>query len=50
MKPYRNLPEEQRHVQRLVTRFNADERLWRRLEGKRRLRRRFYPLMSAKLR
>ena len=50
MNPYRNLPEEQRRAQELVAQFNADERLWRRLESKRRLRRRLYPRMSAKLR
>jgi hypothetical protein len=50
MNPYGNLPRPQRHVQRLVAEFNADERLWRYLEGKRRLRRRLYPRMSAKLR
>ncbi|MBI2088120.1 MAG: hypothetical protein HYT78_05165 [Deltaproteobacteria bacterium] len=50
MNPYGNLRRSQRHVQRLVAEFNADERLWRYLEGKRRLRRRLYPRMSAKLR
>ena len=49
MSPYYNLFPEQRHVQQLVTLFNADEQLWRRLERKRRLRRRLYPHMSAKL-
>jgi hypothetical protein len=39
MNPYCNLPPEQRRVQQLVALFNADERLWRSLEGKRRLRR-----------
>jgi len=50
MNPYYNLPREQRRVQQLVTQFNADEQLWRSLEGKRRLRRRLYPRLSAKLR
>ncbi|OGQ82172.1 MAG: hypothetical protein A3F90_10030 [Deltaproteobacteria bacterium RIFCSPLOWO2_12_FULL_60_19] len=50
MNPYRNLPEQQRRAQEIVAQFNADERLWRRLESKRRLRRRLYPRMSAKLR
>ena len=50
MNPYYNLPPEQRRVQQLVTQFNADEQLWRSLEGKRRLRRRLYPRLSAKLR
>lgn len=50
MTPVYHLPPEQRRAQELVAQFNADERLWRRLEGKRRLRRRLYPRMSAKLR
>jgi len=50
MNPYYNLPREQRRVQQFVTQFNADEQLWRSLEGKRRLRRRLYPRLSAKLR
>ena len=36
---YCNLPTEQRPVQQLATEFNADEWLWRSLEGRRRLRR-----------
>jgi len=50
MNPYYNLSSEQQRVQKLVDRFNADERLWRRLEGKRRFRRRLYPRLPAKLR
>ena len=50
MNPYYNLSPEQRNVQQLVAQFNADEQLWQSLEGKRRLRRRLYPHMSAKLR
>ena len=50
MNPYYNLPPEQRRVQQLVTQFNADEQLWRSLEGKRRLRCRLYPRISARLR
>ena len=50
MNPYYNLPPEQRRVQQLVTQFNADEQLWRSLEGKRRLRRRLYPRISARFR
>ena len=50
MTPVYHLPAEQRRAQEFVAQFNADERLWRRLEGKRRLRRRLYPRMSAKLR
>jgi len=48
MTPYYNLPPEQRRVQQLVAQFNADERLWRSLEAKRR--RKAHPRMSAKLR
>jgi len=36
---HHNLPPEQRRVQRIVDRFNADEQIWRRLEPRRRLRR-----------
>jgi hypothetical protein len=39
MNPYYNLPSEQRRTQRLVDQFNADEKLWRKLEPKRRARR-----------
>jgi hypothetical protein len=49
MNRYYNLPPEQPLVQRLVTLFNADEQLWQRLEGKRRLRRRILPRLSPKL-
>ena len=48
MKPKNSLPPQQHTVQRLVTQFNADERLWRSLaekRGERRLRR---PRLSAK--
>ena len=38
MSPYYNLPPEQRAIQQLVDQFNADERLWRKLELKRRAR------------
>lgn len=34
-----NLPPEQRSVQRLVDHWNADERLWQKLEPRRLLRR-----------
>jgi hypothetical protein len=47
MNPYYNLPQEQRRVQQLVAPFNADERLWRRLEGKRRLRRKLLRHLPA---
>ena len=36
---YYNLPSEQHAVQRLVDQWNADERLWKKLEPLRRLRR-----------
>ena len=38
MNPYYNLPPEQRTTQRLVDQFNADKRLWKKLEPKRRAR------------
>ena len=50
MNLYYNLPPEQRRVQQIVARFNADEQLWGSLEGKRRLRRRLFPRVSAKRR
>jgi hypothetical protein len=46
MNPQYNLPLEQRPTQRLVEQFNADERLWERLEPRRRLRRKTRPLLS----
>ena len=49
MNLYYNLSPEQRLVQRLTTLFNADEQLWQRLKGKRRLRRRILPRLSPKL-
>lgn len=39
MNSYPNLPPEQRRVQRLVDQWNVDEKLWRKLEPRRRLRR-----------
>jgi hypothetical protein len=45
-----NLCPKQRHVQQLVTQFNADEQLWQSLEGKRRRRRKLQSRLSAKLR
>ena len=50
MNPYYNLPPEQRRVQQIVARLNADEQLWESLEGKRRLHRRLLPRVSAKRR
>lgn len=50
MNSYYNLPPEQRPVQQLVALFNDYELLWRCLEGKRRLRRRLHPRISAKFR
>ena len=50
MNPYSNLPPGQRPTQRLVDQFNADERLWKKLEPKRRERRKIRPRLSpAKL-
>src|SRR5712675_1976429 len=39
LNPYHNLPVNQRFTQRLVDQFNADERLWKKLEPRRRARR-----------
>jgi hypothetical protein len=50
MNLYYNLPPQQRWIQKLVAQFNADERLWRSLDGRRRLRRKLYPRLSAKRR
>jgi hypothetical protein len=49
MKRYDNLPPEQRPAQRLADQFNADERLWRSLEGKRKRRRKLGPRLPKKL-
>ena len=46
MNPYYNLPPEQRRTQRLVDQFNADEKLWKKLEPKRRARRKLRPRRS----
>ncbi len=48
MNPHPNLPPSQRRTQRLVEQFNADERLWQSLAGKRKLRRKLYPKMKVK--
>jgi hypothetical protein len=48
MNPYFNLPPEQRMTQRLVEQFNADERLWQKLEPRRRLRRKLRPRLGKK--
>jgi hypothetical protein len=48
MNAYYNLPPEQRATQRLVDQFNADERLWKKLEPKRRARRKLRPQLSRK--
>jgi hypothetical protein len=50
MNPYPNLPPSQRRTQRLVEQFNADERLWQSLAGKRKLRRKLHPKMAPKRR
>ena len=47
MNPYQNLPPEQRFTQRLVDKFNSDERLWKKLEPRRRARRKLFPGLSA---
>ena len=39
MNPYYNLPPGQRLTQHLVDQFNADERLWKKFEPRRRFRR-----------
>jgi len=46
MNPHHNLPTEQRPTQRLVDQFNADERLWKQLEPRRRSRRKIRPRLS----
>ena len=46
MNPYHNLPPEQRAAQRLVDQFNADERLWKELEPRRRARRKLRPRLA----
>jgi hypothetical protein len=48
MSPYSNLPHEQRSTQGIIDQFNADERLWKKLEPRRRLRRRLRPHLSKK--
>jgi hypothetical protein len=48
MNPYYNLPPEQRISQRLVDQFNADERLWKKLEPRRKARRKLRPRLSRK--
>ena len=48
MNPYYNLPPEQRMTQRLVDQFNADARLWKKLEPKRRVRRKVRPRLSRR--
>jgi hypothetical protein len=48
MNHYYNLPPEQRFTQRLVDLFNADEKLWRKLEPRRKARRKLRPRVSKK--
>ena len=48
MNPYYSMPPEQRATQHLVDQFNADERLWKKLEPKRRLRCKLRPRLSKK--
>ena len=46
MNLYYNLPLEQRATQRLVEQYNADERLWEKLEPRRRARRKLLTVLS----
>ena len=46
MNPHSNLPPEQCPTQRLVDQFNADERLWKKLEPNRAARRKIRPRLS----
>ena len=48
MNPYYNIPAGQRITQKIVDQFNADERLWQKLEPKRRLRRKMRPCLLRK--
>ena len=48
MNAYFNLPPEQRATQRLVDQFNADARLWKKLEPRRRVRRKLLSRLSQK--
>jgi hypothetical protein len=48
MNSYPNLPPEQRPTQRQIDQFNADERLWKRLEPRRKLRRKTRRHLSKK--
>src|SRR5258707_6194082 len=48
LNPYHNLPVNQRFTQRLVDQFNADERLWKKLEPRRRARRKLLRRLSEK--
>ena len=48
MNPYYNLPPEQRMPQSRVDQFNADERLWQKLEPRRQARRKLRPRLSRK--
>ncbi|MBM4142646.1 MAG: hypothetical protein FJ225_03500 [Lentisphaerae bacterium] len=41
-----NIPKRQQITQRLADQFNADERLWEKLEPRRRLRRKLRPRLS----
>ena len=46
--PYHHLPPEQRASQRLVDQFNADERLWKKLEPRRQARSKLRPRLARK--
>jgi hypothetical protein len=48
MNPFYNPPPTQRQTQRFVDEFNADERLWRKLEPRRRARRKILTDLLSK--
>ena len=48
MNPYYNLPLEQRANQRFIDQFNSDERLWRKVMRRRRLRRKLLRCLGPK--
>ena len=48
MNPFYNLPPEQRATQRLGEQYNADARLWKKLEPRRRARRKLRPRLPKK--
>jgi hypothetical protein len=48
MNSYYNLPPERWRLQRLVDQYNADARVWKKLEPRRRARRKLRPRLSKK--